>query len=499
MKDTVKTAMADKDFRVVVIGSGMSGILMGIRLLEAGITNFTIYEKAERLGGTWRENTYPGIACDVASHHYVYSFEPNPDWNHRYPPGEEIWAYFERVAKKYGVLPYIKFNTEVETTKWNGSSWDIETKDGMTDQADVLISASGVLHKPVYPEIEGLDTFKGDMFHTARWDHSVDLMGKNVGIIGTGSTASQIVPAIIDKVGKLSLFQRTAQWVFPLASRKYSNFEKKMFRLFPILTTLLYKWNFIFLTLGFAKAVIEGGKKLEPIHKKCQENLDTVKDPILRKKLTPDYLPGCKRLIFSDSFYDAIQKPNADLVTDDIVKIVPEGIITKDGMTHALDVLVLSTGFKPDAFMRPINMIGENGVHLNDLWADGPKAYHALSMPQMPNMFMIIGPHSPIGNLSLITISESQTNYIMRCIKKIRSEHVAIAPLASITDALTDEMKKAAMKTNWASGCNSWYLDKDGVPGIYPFYPMKFFKELDAGPLYEEYEVKPLANKQAAE
>lgn len=477
--------------RVVVIGSGMSGILMGIRLKKAGIETFTIYEKTEKLGGTWRENTYPGITCDVASHNYCYTFEPNPDWSHRFPPGAEIQAYFERVADKYGIYPHIKFNKEVAQARWDNGVWQIDTKDGEHVTADILISAAGVLHHPNYPDIAGLKTFKGAMFHTARWDHSVDLTDKRVGIIGTGSTAAQIVPAIVGKVRRLTLFQRTAQWIHPFPDKVYSDTAKRWFRRVPLLTKMLYHWYARLLEKTFGEVVV-GKRSAAGLNARCLKNLERVRDPELRRKLTPDYTPGCKRLIFSSLFYPAIQKPNAELVTDSIDHIEPEGVVTKDGRLHELDVLVLSTGFKADRFLRPMEMTGENGVTLENVWQDGPTAYRSVAVPGMPNFFMLVGPHSPVGNLSLIAVSEYQAGYIMQCIDEIRTKHVSLAPKKAVTERLDAGMKEAVKNTVWVSGCKSWYLGADGLPALYPWAPSQFYREMSLAPDFSDFEVKLL-------
>lgn len=481
-------------FRAIIIGAGMSGILMGIKLKEAGIDNFTIYEKASELGGTWRENTYPGIACDVPSHHYCYSFEPNPDWSHTHPPGSEIKAYFERVAEKYGIMSHIEFGVEVKESAWKEPKWEVTLADGRTDTGDILVAASGVLHVPSFPEIEGLASFEGATFHTAQWDHSVPLEDKRIGIIGTGSTAAQIVPAIIDKVKKLTVFQRTAQWMYPLDIKEYSTQDQERFRKNPWLMKILYQWNFFLLEQSFSKAVV-GASRLSKylLDRACRQNLARVKDPELRAKLTPDYEPGCKRLIFSTEYYDAIQKPNAALVTEDIERVEPEGIRTKDGDLHELDVLVLSTGFKPDRFVRPMVVRGEGNATLEGVWADGPRAYHSVSVPQMPNFFMIIGPYSPIGNLSLISIAEYQVRYIMKLVEKIRRQNVSLSPLESATEAERQKMREQVKKTVWVGGgCQSWYLDEKGIPIIYPWEPSVFYRSMRKDPDMDDYQVKEL-------
>jgi cation diffusion facilitator CzcD-associated flavoprotein CzcO len=478
---------------VLVIGSGMSGILMGYRLKQAGIQSFTILEKADSLGGTWRENTYPGVACDVPSHYYSYTFEPNPDWSRVNSGGAEIKDYFERTARKHGVFEHIRFGTEATRAEWRNGAWLVETRSGERLVADVLVSATGVLHHPAYPDIEGLQEFAGAMFHTARWDHSVDLAGKRVGIIGTGSTAAQIIPSIIDRVGRFSVFQRTPQWIYPWSSRPYSAWSRGLLRKFPFLTRWLYRWHALWMEEAFSKAVTGGGWRHRLLSWRCRRNLARVRDPELRRKLTPDYQPGCKRLIFSSNFYEAIQKPSAELVVEEIERIERGGVRTRDGRLHELDVLILSTGFKADQFIRPMELVGEGGATLSQLWAQGPRAYRSLAVPGMPNFFMFIGPHSPIGNLSLITIAERQADYIMKCIDTITTRRVAMAPRAGAVGALLDEMKRAAKQTVWSSGCSSWYLDRQGVPGIYPWTAGRFLRDMESDPVLDDYEITSLA------
>ena len=489
---TVDRATGRASPRIVVIGCGMSGILMGHRLKQAGLDSFTILEKAATLGGTWRENTYPGIACDVPSHNYTYTFEPNPGWSMVNSGGAEIQRYLERTASRRGVLEHVRFNTEVVRATWQGDAWRLETTDGRELVADILISATGVLHHPAFPDIPGLEDFAGAKFHTARWDHSVELQGKRVGIIGTGSTAAQIIPALMDQVGRFSIFQRTAQWIFPLQNRPYRETTKRLLQRFPVLTRWLYRWHAFWLEELFSKAVVGGGWRHRLLSWKCRRNLAQVKDPVLRRKLTPDYQPGCKRLIFSGSFYEAMQKPNADLVTEAIERVEPRGVVTRDGRLHELDVLILSTGFKADQFMRPMEMIGQGGLALADAWREGPSAYRSLAVPGMPNFFMLIGPHSPIGNLSLITIAERQADYIMKCIATIRRRGIAMAPKPEAVARLLAEMKQAAGRTVWSSGCHSWYLDKNGVPGIYPWAAGRFLREMKLDPQLADFELEPL-------
>ena len=305
-----------KDLSVIVVGAGMSGILCGIRLQEEGFGSITIYEKGDRAGGTWRENSYPGLACDIPSHVYSYSFEHNPDWSHHYAPGSEILAYLERTADKYGVTPLIRFGEEVTRCDYDGKTWKVETKNGIRDEADIVLMASGVLHHLNVPEIDGLEDFSGEVFHSARWNHDFDHRDKRVGVIGTGSTAVQIVGAIVDEVEHLSLFQRTAQWVMPQENPTYSEEQRQEFREHPEEMARLYEELSDLFARIFANAVVDAdSEELKVIEQKCLANLvDHVRDPELRRRLTPDYRATCKRLVISGEFYNAIQKPNAALV-----------------------------------------------------------------------------------------------------------------------------------------------------------------------------------------
>lgn len=486
------TPLSGANPRFAIIGAGMSGLLMAIKLTEAGYTDVTVYEKADDLGGTWRENTYPGIACDVPAHHYQYSFAMNPDWGARYPAGHEIQEYLEHVAARHNVGHLIRFNTEIAETRWDGAAWTLTTKAGETIVADVVISATGVLHHPAWPDIPGLKDFKGAMFHTARWDHSVDLKGKRVGIIGTGSTAAQVIPAIAGDVGHLDVFQRTPHWVYPMPQKIYSEREKERLRQHPWLSRLLYNFYWWAMESMFSKVVVGEASGRGRIRAGCMRNLATIKDPELRRKLTPDYEPGCKRLIFSSDLYPALQRSNVALVTDAIAGIEAGGVRTRDGQLHELDVLVLSTGFQPDAFMRPMQVFGEGGVSLAEVWSEGPLAYRAVTIPQMPNFFTMIGPWSPIGNLSLINVAEAQATYVMKCVDAIAAGKVALAPRMDATRRRIAEMKEAVKKTVWVGGCKSWYLDAGGVPNLYPWTPSRFFNEMKQDPDFGDFVMKPL-------
>ena len=471
-----------RPLRCAVIGAGMAGILSAIKLTEAGITDFTVYEKADRVGGTWRENTYPGLSCDVPSHLYSYSFALTSEWSRRFAPGPEIQAYFERVAEEHGVLQRARFGDAVTRCEFSDGKWHLTTASGNRDDVDVVIAATGVLHHPRYPEIDGIDTFAGAMFHSARWDHRVQLDGTRIGIIGTGSTAIQIVSAIVDRVAALSLFQRTAQWVMPQENPAYSDEEQAAFRAQPERLVDLHQ-NLSDMFDLFANAVVDSeSAELKLVEQACLANLENnVHDPELRQRLRPDYRAACKRLIISPNFYDAIQRPNAELVTDAIERIEPGGIRTKDGRLHELDVLVLATGFKTDAFMRPMTIAGRNGTTLEQAWTPRPEAYLSISIPDFPNLFMLNGPNGPVGNFSLIEVAELQTRYVMQLVERIRAGECR--EVCATREALAEfehAREQAAQRTVWVTGCRSWYLDDRGLPAVWPWSFVRFREEMKA-------------------
>ena len=412
-----------RDPRVIVIGAGMSGILCGIRLHEAGIDDFAIYEKADDLGGTWRDNRYPGLACDVPSHVYSYSFAPNPEWSQRFSPGPEIHAYLADTAERFGVAERIECGREVTAAEFREGRWHLRLRDGSTDVADFVICATGVLHHPRMPDFEGLEAFEGAAFHSARWDDTAVLEGRRVGVVGTGSTAVQIVAAITDQAEHLTLFQRSAQWIMPGANQAYSEEEKRRFREDPGAIEALRAELDLSFTRQFSDALIGAESDgMANIERQTREHLESlVVDPELRERLRPDYRAACKRLIVANGFYEAIQRPNATLVTEAIDRVEAKGVRTRDGELHALDVLVFATGFHAHEFMRPMTVTGRGGKSLDDVWTPAPRAYRSVSMPDFPNFFMIVGPHSPVGNFSLIEISELQVAYALQLIERVRS------------------------------------------------------------------------------
>lgn len=474
---------------VIVIGTGLSGVVMGMRLMKAGINNLTLFEKSHRIGGTWNYNDYPGLTCDVPSHYYQYSFEPSGSWSHRFCGGPEIRNYFEDMAKKYNIFSRIKFNKEVTNATYADGQWQVETTDGETATADFLISACGILVRPKYPEIPGMDSFAGTTVHSARWDHSLNLNGKRVAVIGNGSTGVQMIDPISKVASRLVTFQRTPQWVIPVPNRPYSKFEQKLATRVPGLSKLLYRTYRFMMEQMMGRGIIKDGWSRKIVGKVCRMNLGNVKDPELREKLTPDYTPMCKRLVMSSSFYPAMQRDNVELVTCGIDHIEPKGIVDNEGKLHAVDIIALATGFHANEYMLPMKMTGENGLTLDEAWKDGPTGYRTVAMPGFPNFFMVMGPHSPVGNFSLASIAETQSEYILHLIEQWRAgKFKAIAPREDATQKFNDDMKANMKDTVWLTGCSSWYLDKNGLPGSWPWTATKFRRDLKDAKL-EEYRI----------
>ena len=487
--------MTSRNLRIAIIGSGASGLMALIKLREAGLTDTTIFEKAESLGGTWRDNRYPGLTCDVPSLAYRYSFAPNAEWTHVCAPGPEILDYLKTVAAEHDLERNIRYGAEVLSADYADGQWHIVTSQGDEGRFDAVLAAAGVLHHPAYPDIEGLDTFAGDCFHTARWPDNFSLEGKRVGVIGTGSTATQITGAIVGEVSKLSLFQRTPQWILPLANDPIPEEQRVAYRANPE----LLEQEFIRLNLEqtskFAAAIVgENPYSYGVIDRYCRDHLNLVTDPDLKARLTPDYKVGCKRLIMSGNFYHAIQQPNAELVTDAITRIEAGGIRTADanareGRLHELDVLVLATGFDAHKIMSPMTVTGRGGKRLDATWADAQEAYLAVTIPDFPNWFMIGGPNSPVGNFSWLQTAELQFGYALQLIEKLRDGNIReIAPRAEALRAFNDAVKAKMPDTIWASGCKSWYIDKHGHVASWPWTFEKFKADMET-PVLSDYEI----------
>ena len=479
-----------KKFDVAIIGAGMAGMLAAIELRKQGYKNLVLFEKADNVGGTWRENSYPGLTCDVPAHHYTYSFARNPNWSQTYASGPEIQKYFESIYKSHNLKECIQFNSEVSKLAFDGEYWTLEFLEQEAVEAKVVIAATGVLHHPKIPTLTSQDTFQGKQFHSAKWDTDLSLENLRVGVIGNGSSGIQIVSALAKEAREVFHFQRTAQWMMPLENPSFSNEQKLAFKDPELLAQAMDFEGYAAAVDRYSHALIDmNSEAANEMAMYCQMNLDRVMDPELKKLLTPDHKPLCKRLIWSSDYYDAIQQPNTHLITDSISYINQTGIVT-DAETIDLDVIVYATGFDTSMFMRPINILGLNGITLEDYWQDYPKAYYSIAMPNFPNLFMLNGPNGPVGNFSLIDIAEQQMQYIAQLIKLLlQGQAKYIHPKTDATNKYEIARETAAKKTVWyLGGCNSWYLNSAGIPASWPWTYGRFVEAMQK-PSLEDFEV----------
>ncbi len=479
----------DKKLSIAVLGAGMSGMCMGIKLRAQGYENFTIFEKADNVGGTWRENTYPGVSCDVPSHLYSYSFARNPDWSKSYSGGQEIQAYCEKIAEDYDILPYCKFNQEVKAIRYEKGQWHIEFKNaGAQNHAlcfDVVVTAIGGLHTPIMPEIEGKDSFSGSHFHTAEWDHSVDLTGKKVVIIGSAASAVQVVPNIVDNVSSLNIFQRTPNWMFPRLNNVISKTSRRLMRLFPFLSYLRRQWIFLASDYILHPAFKEKNWMQKRLRRQSTDYIEeTVTDLDLRKKLIPNFPLGCKRILFVEGYLEALQRPHVTLSTQGISKITPEGILDKDGVLHAADVLIYATGFEPFNFLDSLSVTGENNLSLKQVWQERISSHRTVGAAGFANFFMLLGPNSGLGHSSIIVMIEAQVNYIMQCLEHIQTKGLRrFMPKPSNQDAFTQRIQAGLKGTVWNGNCASWYKrgefgDTSHNHTIWPFSSRQYVHEM---------------------
>jgi cation diffusion facilitator CzcD-associated flavoprotein CzcO len=450
--------------RVAIIGSGFSGLGMAIRLKQAGSEDFVIFERASDLGGTWRDNTYPGCQCDVESNLYSYSFALRPTWSRTYAPQPEIWDYLRACAEKFDLGQHIRYQHEVQSATWDDAAaqWRIETSRG-TFSADVVVAAVGPLSEPSFPAIPGLNEFPGPHFHSAAWDHYVDLTGKRVAVVGTGASAIQLVPRIQAKVAQLHLFQRTPPWVLPHRDRPVRGVARALYRAVPgwqrLVRSFVY-WSRELFVIPFMKPSPNSvPERLARGHLEKQ-----VADPGLRARLTPRYAIGCKRILISNDYYPAIQKPNVELVTDDIREVRGRSIVTADGAEREVDVIILATGFRVTEMPFASRVIGREGRCMAEQWGGSPKAYRGTAVAGFPNLFLLLGPNTGLGHTSVLVMVEAQLRYVMSCLDHLeRSGMAAIEVRSEVQDAFNAGVQSRLRDTVWnAGGCRSWYLDSTG-------------------------------------
>jgi cation diffusion facilitator CzcD-associated flavoprotein CzcO len=450
---------------VVIVGSGFAGLCMAIKLQEAGIDDYVILERADAIGGTWRDNHYPGCACDVPAHLYSFSFFPNPDWSRTYAPQPEIRAYIERCAAHYQLHRKVRFDADVIGAELDerAATWTVRTRDGRTFVGDFLVAAIGGLSRPLVPSLPGIERFAGRTWHSAKWDHDAPLDGKTVAVIGTGASAIQFVPQIAPRVGKLHLFQRTPPWILPREEQVFSERHKAAFRRIPGVRALhrarLYAGHELrALPFTIRPQLLEYFQPLALRYLHAQ-----VQDPELRAKLTPDYVMGCKRVLISNDYYPALTRPNVELVTDGIREITREGVITVDGHERKVDSIIFGTGFDIHDYIGGMRVIGRGGADLGDLWRRDPEAYLGTMAAGFPNLFTLIGPNTGLGHNSIIFMIECQVRLVMSCLRAMRKSDIAtIEPRPEAVRTFNDEMQRRLTGTVWMTGCKSWYVNAAG-------------------------------------
>ena len=466
--------------KIVIIGSGFGGIGMAIALRKAGFRDFVILEKASDLGGTWRDNRYPGCACDVPSPLYSYSYELNPAWSRLFAPQQEIWDYLRECAAKYEIGKHFRFGSKVESIDWDDHArrWTVRTAGGDSYLAHAVVSGAGALHIPSYPEIPGMDTFSGAAFHSSRWDHSVGLTGRRVAVIGTGASAIQLVPEIAARAARLTVFQRTPPWINPRADVAIPDRMRAALRTVPgaarTLRCAIY-WLLELQGAGFAvdPRLMAAATALSRGHLERQ-----VRDPGLRARLTPDYTIGCKRILLSSDYYPALQRPNVGLVTEKITEIVPSGVVTADGTLHESDVIVYATGFRVIDSADELNVTGRGGRRLTDAWRQGVEAYRGITVPGFPNFFLLLGPNTGLGHTSVVFMIETQVQHVLSCLRILSREKAStIEAKAAPTRKYNDGLQRRLRHKVWSvGGCRSWYLDDAGVNrAIWPGFTFEYW------------------------
>ncbi|WP_083976068.1 flavin-containing monooxygenase [Kitasatospora azatica] len=451
--------------RVAVIGSGFGGIGAGVRLRRAGITDFVILERADSVGGTWRDNSYPGCACDVPSHLYSFSFALNPDWPRSFSGQEEIRAYLERVTDTYGLRPHLRLRHEVTEARWEPEQtrWRVTTSQGQWT-ADAVVSATGPLSAPQIPEIPGLPEFPGKVFHSSQWDHEFDLTGKRVAVVGTGASAIQIVPSIQPKVGRLTVFQRTPAWVLPKIDREISALEKRIHRAVPATAALRRAVLFAVRELQVDAFVRRPGA-LRLVQRLAERHLaQQIGDPALRAKLTPDYRIGCKRILLSHTYYPALAAPNTEVVTSGLREVRGSTLVAADGTETEADVIIFGTGFHVTDMPIGSKVFGAEGQSLAEEWKEGMEALRGSTVRGFPNLFFVIGPNTGLGNSSMILMIESQLNYLIDALTTLQSVGAtALQPTRRAQRHWNQRLQHKMARTVWTTGgCRSWYLTEDG-------------------------------------
>ena len=450
---------------IAIVGAGFGGLGMAIQLRKAGITDFVILEKARSIGGVWRDNTYPGAACDIPSHLYSYSFAQRFRWSRVYAPRRDIYRYLQECFREYGLARHLHLECEVKSTRYDEvrGVWRLHTTAGASLQARVLITATGQLNRPAYPDIPGLQAFGGKVFHSARWDHRYDLRGKRVAIVGTGASAIQFTPRVARRAAQVYLFQRSAAYVLPKLDHRFSLLQHRLFDALPFLYRAARATVYaLYETLGIG--FVSWRPAMQPLRAAAMWNMRrAIKDPELRRKLTPDYPLGCKRVLFSNDYYPALTRSNVELITAGIASAGTTGLRTADRREYEVDAIILGTGFAAAELLAPMEIIGRAGVRLTEAWRGGPEAYLGLAVAGFPNLFMLYGPNTNLGHNSIIYMLESQIRYVMQAIAHLNSMPGACLEVrAQAQTRYNRRLQQALARTVWSDGCRSWYINAQG-------------------------------------
>lgn len=451
--------------RVLIIGAGFAGVGLAIQLRKRGIDDFLVLEKAASVGGTWRDNHYPGAACDVPSHLYSYSFEPKTDWSRKFAPQAEIVAYIQHCVDKHQLAGKIRCNTEVASAEFEQASglWRVIGKDGQHYLAQALVSACGQLNQPAYPRIPGLESFAGEAFHSARWNHAYDLAGKRVAVIGTGASAIQFVPEIVPKVQHLTLFQRSAAYVISKPDRAYKRWELALLRRWPWLQQIDRGLKYVQHEVR-ALAFIHFPVLMKLFQFSFQRHLAAaIADPERQRQLQPDYPLGCKRILISNDYFPALAQGNVEIVNQAIQSITAHGVVTTDGREHPVDALIYGTGFAATDFLAPMQIKGLGGVELNQAWRDGAEAYKGISVSGFPNLFLLYGPNTNLGHNSILYMLESQFAYVLNCLGALQQQglrYMDVKP--QVQQRFNQHLQQVIRHSIWEQGCTSWYKNAAG-------------------------------------
>ena len=451
--------------RVAVLGTGFGGIAAAIRLRQAGIDDVTLYEKADAIGGTWRDNTYPGAECDVPSHLYSFSFALRPDWSRHYPRQPEILEYLERCVDEHGLRDRIRFGAEVTELRWDDDElcWHLRTAAGDEATADVVVSGLGQLNRPSVPDLPGLEAFGGAAFHSARWDHDHDLTGERVGVVGTGASAVQLVPPVADLAGHLTLFQRSPNWVGPKPNPAFSERTRAAFAAVPGLARA-YR-SAIYLVFEARWPFLRRSNRLSGVVESLLVRYlrSQVHDPVKAEQLVPDFPLGCRRILATDDYLRTVDRPDVSLVTAPVVRVEPDGVVTADGVHHPLDALVLATGFRSTEFLAPVAVTGRGGRALADAWVDGAEAHLGVTVAGFPNLFLLYGPNTNLGHSSIVFMLERQVELVVQLCASMVEHGVAAVDVRPEVQARSNRaLQDRLADTVWAEGCGSWYVDASG-------------------------------------